>query len=174
MAKKKKSSKKNMFKILMDMLTLALGAIVLGFVALPHINISVSSALGGASRSSSGFDLISFEEGANIGVSIVLLLLVIFASLLIAFSVLKILTDSKVVKNSTVAKVASFGLIVLSLLVAGFAIANCITIPVACADKSFNVGNVLSSGVYAVWGAIIVNAVLGIGSFVASVFTLKK
>lgn len=174
MAKKKNSSKKNMIKILMDFLTLCLGAVVLGFVALPHISFAVSSVIGKGNATTSGFELISFEKGDNISVAVVLLLLVIFASMLIAFALLKMLVDGGVIKNKTISKVASFGMIVSALWVAGFAVANCITIPVACADKSFNLGNLVSTGIYAVWGSIIVNAILGICSLITSSLSLRK
>ena len=174
MAKKSAKKGNNFGVILFNFLTLALAGLLLGFVALPHIKAEVStSILGGASTSkmTSGYGLISFEEGANIGVSVVLLLLVIFASLLALFAILKLLCNFKLVKNASVAKFASWLCVLCALAVAVLAIANIITVATACKAD----GNALvSGGTYAMWGTLIVNAILGAATLATSALATRK
>lgn len=167
-------TKKSSFKLIMDLVTILLGGLLLGFVALPHVSYEASSGIigGGVSTSSSGYDLINFEEGANTGVAVVLLLIVIFASLLVLFGLLKLLTDSGTVKSSVASKVMNFGLVICALALTALVIANIFTVSNAC--SAVDGGSFFQAGSYAVWATLIVNAILGVGSLVTSLFAWKK
>lgn len=169
----KKSTNKNSIKVLLDFVTLVLGGLILGFIALPHLKAETGVVIGTVTNNYSGFSLINFD-GNDKSVAIVLLLLTIFASLLILFAFLKLLVDAKVIKNSAFAKFTSFALGLTALAVLALEIANCITIPIAVEDSSFSLGGVISSGIYAVWATIIINAILSLGSLITSFFSIKK
>lgn len=172
MAKKSAKKGNSVYKTLLDFLTFALAGLLVGFVALPHIKAEGNIlGINIVSGTVSGYDLISFEEGANIGVSVVLLLLVIFASLLALGAILKLLCDFKVVKNVSVAKFASWLCILCAFAVAVLGIANIITVATACKAKEANVGNV---GTYAMWGTLIVNGIIGALTLATSALATNK
>lgn len=171
---KKKSAGSGKLSMLWTLLTMVLGAVILGFVALPHIKAEVStSILGGASEATttSGYSLISFEEGADVGMAVVLLLLVIFASLLIVSAILKLLCDLKVIKNITFLKVAKLLMLVCAAAVAVLAIVNIITVSTYCSSVG---GDLIKVGTYAVWATLIVNAIIGVGSLITSALAVRK
>lgn len=169
-----KKSTGNKLKVLWNGLTVVLGALLLAFIALPHVKLEVSTGLlGGASEaeSYSGYSLISFQDGYDTGVAVVLLLLVIFASLLVLSAVVKTLCDAKVIKNATVLKVASWATMLLSVVVAVLAIVNIITISSFCSSVE---NKLFSAGKYAMWGSLIVNAIIAVATVPTSVLSLKK
>ena len=105
MAKKSKAKKsKNLVQVVCDLLTVVLGGLLLGFIALPHVKLEISSGFLGTSSSSTidGYSLINFEEGANVGLSVVLLLAIIFAGLMVLSGLLKLACDTGVVKGDVV------------------------------------------------------------------------
>ncbi len=165
-----KKSKKSNMRALWDLITLALAGLLLGFMALPHYSML---ALNETLYSRSGYELISFEDGANTGLSVVLLLLVIFASLLALFAVLKLLADLGVVKGAGFSKFATFGLLLCAIAVAVLVIVNCIVVGTYCNDNSTKIGDTVS-GLVANWATLIVNAVVGVASLGTSALALKK
>lgn len=165
-----KKSKKSNMRALWDFVTLALAGLLLGFMALPHLSVLL---LGETVYSSSGYDLISFEDGANTGLSVVLLLLVIFASLLALFAILKLLADLGVVKSSGFNKFATFGLLLSAIAVAVLVIVNCIVVGTYCDGKADPITQEVSGRV-ANWATLIVNAVVGVASLGTSALALKK
>ena len=164
-----KKSKKSNMRALWDLITLALAGLLLGFMALPHLSVLVV----GIGGSVSGYDLISFEDGANIGLSIVLLLIVIFASLLALFAVLKLLADLGVVKGAGFNKFATFGLLISAIAVAVLVIVNCIVVGTYCDGKADPITHEITGRV-ANWATLIVNAVVGVASLGTSALALKK
>ena len=175
MAKKKSSSKKNRLSWLWDILSIAVGGAILGFLALPHIKYETSNVITGTTTENiSAYQLMSFEEGANIGLSTVILILIITASLLCFCGLLKLVADMGIVKNATFAKVAGFGMVVAALATLALAITLCIMVSGAVKDDSFNLGGYLSAGRYAVWGILITNACVAFVGFITSLFAVKK
>lgn len=162
MAKKKT---KNLLNILMDLLTLAFGALILGFLALPHWT---EKALNVLSISKTGYQLIDFENDTT--VAVVLLLITIFASLMMLFALLKLLKDLNVVKNALYGRIVSFCMLISALGLAGFVVANCITFP----SYVNNLNSPINLGILTQWAPIILNACLGIGSLMTSALSLKK
>ena len=170
---KKKSSKKSGVKALMDFITMAIGGLILGFMALPHLKYEVTAFGGTSTENVSGYGLISFEEGANIGLSVVLLIMIITASLMCLFGLLKLLVDVDVIKGVGFGKFVGFGLVVSALATFALAITVCIMVPVACKDDSFNFGGIFSGGKFAVWGSIITNACVAFVGFITSLFAIR-
>ncbi|MGN1200779.1 MAG: hypothetical protein ACI4R8_00745 [Candidatus Caccovivens sp.] len=172
MATKKTANKTNVMKLVWDGLTLVLGGLLLGLIALPHWALYVAgNMVDGANVS--GYDLIDFGEGSDAGVAVVLLLLVVFASVLVLGAILKLLADLKVVKNSTFAKVANWVMLVSALAVAVLAIVNIITVSVYCGNNSTIIADKVS-GAVASWGTLIVNGILGVGTVVTSMLSVRK
>lgn len=171
MAKKKVAV--NKLSWLWDLLTLLLGGLLLGFVALPHIKGEVSSSIIGASGSTmtSGYSLINFDEGANVGVAVVLLLLVIFASLMVLCAVVSLLCDFKIIKNAMLIKVSKWMMLVLAGCITILAIVNMITVSNACSSAG---GELIKAGTYAIWGTLVVNAIISLASVFTSALSLKK
>ena len=167
-----KKSSKSALKLIMDFVTLILGGLVLAFLALPHVNTKASSGfLGGEiSKTTSGYSLISFEEGANTGVSVVLLLIIIVASLLVLASLVKILADTGVVK--TTSKTVGIVMAVFALALTALLIANIFTVSGACNMGGF--GDLFQAGTEPVLATLIVNAIIGFASLVTSLVSIKK
>ena len=167
----KKSSKSGL-KLIMDFVTLILGGLVLAFLALPHVNTKAGSGvLGGeVSETTSGYSLISFEEGENMGVSIVLLLIIIVASLLVLASLVKVLADTGVIK--TTSKTVGIVMAVFALALTALLIANIFTVSGAC--NMADGGNFFQLGTEPVLASLIINAIVGFASLVTSIVSVKK
>ncbi len=104
-AKSKTSASKNFWQTICDVVVLLLGVLVLGILGLPHIRtLLVGESVG----SLSGYDLINFQKGSDTGIAVVLLMLVIFASLMLLFALLKLLCDFHVIKSAAFGKLAGF------------------------------------------------------------------
>lgn len=175
MAKKKTSNKKNRMAAFMSFITMAIGGLLLGFLALPHIKYESSNVITGtATKNVSAYQLMSFEEGANIGLSTVILILIITASLMCLFGLLKLIADLKIVKSKGLEKFAAFALVTFVLATLALAITLCIMIPSAVKDDSFNLGGIVSAGRYAVWGSIITNSCIAGAGLITSLISLKK
>ncbi len=177
----KKKTQKNSVKAIWDFITLALASVLLGFIALPHVGFRINILTGSSTSTNSGFKLINFEDGSNTTVATVLLLLAIFASLLILISLFKLLSDAGIIKNKTFSKVVNALTIVLSFAVAVLAIVSMIVIAVAVKDDADSfltlnglLGGLASAEVFAVWGVLITNMLLGVATLVTSAFSLKK
>ena len=121
----------------------------------------------------SGYDLISFEEGANTGVSIMMLLLLIFAGLMVLSAILKLLVDLKVVKGSTFEKVVTWMMVISAAAVAVIVVVSMIVIPTNFTAEADKITNKVSGNVVN-WLPLILNAVFGIGSLMVSVLAAKK
>ena len=165
-----KKSKKSNMRALWDFVTLVLAGLLLGFMALPQFSWLV---VGETIYNRPGYDLISFEDGANTGLSVVLLLLVIFAALLALFAILKLLADLGVVKSSGFNKFATFGLLLSAIAVAVLVIVNCIVTGTYCDGKADPITEKVTGRV-ANWATLIVNAVIGVVSLITSALTMKK
>lgn len=167
---KKKTSKKSSAKALLDLVVLVLTGAVFGFLALPFVEAK-GTVLGVTTVAhTSGYGLLDFE--ANSGVATCILLTIIFASLLAVVALCKLLSDAGIIKNATCAKVCSFACVIMALAVLVMAIVVMIVVPTNC--KSYSVGGFASAGNYAVWYALIINAVVSLAGFVASVFSIRK
>lgn len=174
MANKKTSSKTNVMKLVWDALTLALGGLLLGFIALPHA-MSEGTLFGHTTTTTvSGYELINFGDGYDTGVAVVLLLLTIFASLMVLGAIMKLLADLRVVNNNTFAKVATWMMLLCALAVAVLAIVNIITVSTAYTGDSLTIGSLASANWGASWGTLIVNGILGVGSLVTGLLSARK
>lgn len=167
---KRKSGGKNMLKAVLDFVILALAGSIFGFLALPFAKASISGSGYGAELGSfNGYDLLDFE--ANAGVATCILLLIIFASALALFALLKFLGDAGLVKSSTFNKVCNLLTVVMALAVLVMTIVVMIVVPANCkTNGAFGI----SGGTTAVWYSLIINACVGLASFVVSVFSIRK
>lgn len=171
MAKKSTAKKsKNTMQIVWDLLTIVLGGLLLGFMALPHQKLLV---FGEEASSATGYQLITFEEGTNTGIAIVLLLITIFAALMVLGGFMKVLADASLVKSKLFAKVAKFVMLISALATLVLLIVSMILIASASDGAPDKLTNKVSGWV-AVWMTLIVNACLGGVAFVSSLLSLKK
>lgn len=165
-----KKSKKSRVNLILNLVTIALGGLLLGFLALPHITIKAGSEITGTYASSvSGYDLISFEEGADTGVAVVLLFVAIFASLLVVAGLVKLLADSGTIKLNT--RIVGMVEAIIALALLAFLIANIFTVKGICngvEDSLITLGN------FAVYATLIINAIIGAVAFVTSLLSIKK
>lgn len=167
---KSKSSKSNT-KALLDFVVLVLAGAIFGFLALPFVGGKIESVIGNSdTATTSGYGLLDFE--ANSGIATCILLTIIFASLLVCGAILKLLADAGVVKGASLAKVSGLVTVVFALAVLVMAIVVMIVIPSNC--ESFNIGGLVGAKNFAIWYALIINAVVSLGAFVASVFSIRK
>lgn len=165
----KKATKKT-GNILFDILILLLAGGIFGFLALPYMS-SKATVFGKEVVSNiSGYDLLNFD--ANSGIATVILLLVIFASLLALFAIVKILADLGMFKNKKASRLLSFIVILLALAVFAMTITNMIYIPTEC--NSGSLGSYFAAGTYPAWLGLILTAVDSLLALVTSLFTLKK
>lgn len=160
----------NLLKWIMNIATVVLTVLLIGFIALPHIE---GFLLGESVGTQSGYDCISFGDGDPKGVATVLLLLVIFACLLALTAILKILADTGVVKSAKFAKVVNIVLVVLSVITAILAIVNIITVATYCNDNYAAVAG-KDNGLVACFGTLIVNAIIACVTIATSVVSIKK
>lgn len=172
MAKKSK----NLVQVVCDLLTVVLGGLLLGFVALPHVRLEYKTNFTGTlvSETSSGYSLISFEEGANVGLSVVLLLAIIFAGLMVLSGLLKLACDTGVVKGGVFAKVVKLVMVVSALATVALFVTNIFTVSGACQNGGLDFIISASGGTYPVLATLIVNACLGGVAFLSSLVSLKK
>ncbi len=166
----KKKSNVSGIKLFWQVLTIALGGLLLGFLALPHISVQL---LGSELSSTNGYSLIDFSDGADTGVAIVLLLLVIFLCLMVLGAIIQMLCGLGVFQSESVAKFAKFVMTISALAVAVLAIVNIITVASSCNAEEGLVSGELT-GTVAVWATLIINAVIGVCAFVSSLFSAKK
>lgn len=167
---KRKSSKKSGVKAILDFVVLALAGGMFGFLALPFVKAQASGL--GETRELArynGYQLMDFEN--NAGVATCVLLMIIFASLLAVFAIVKMLADIGTLKGATLSKVVAFGTVVLALAVLVMTIVLMIVIPTNCkVNGAFG----FSGGTTAVWYGLIINACAGLATFVTSVFSIRK
>ncbi len=158
----KKSSKNTLF----DFIALVLAGAVFGILAMPF-KIGKLTVLGKETTSTlSGYDLLNFDTDA--GLATVILLVIIFASILALFALVKLLVDEKIISNKTVAKCVNLGLLVSALAVVAIAVAAMIVVPSKC-DFVDGFG-----GTIAGWVALIILLVDGLGALVLSWFAHKN
>ncbi len=158
----KKSSKNTLF----DFVALILAGAVFGILAMPF-KISKLTVLGKETTSTlSGYDLLNFD--ADTGLATVILLVIIFASILALFALVKLLVDEKIISNKTVGKCVNLGLIVSALAVVAIAVAAMIVVPSSCETLIDGVGT------YAGWVALIILLVDGLSALVLSWFAHKN
>lgn len=165
----KKSTKKNSLKALWSFLTLIFAGAIFGMLALPFVKYGGSAGSHSISSSSSGYELLDFN--GNTAIATVILLLVIFASLLVVVSIMKLCADCGVIKNKSAKKFLSFALVVLSLAVLAMCVVCMIVVPTECdsiGSGSFSVGS------YASWLGLIFTTVVGIGATITSIYAVKK
>lgn len=143
----KKSSKNTLF----DFLALILSGAVFGILAMPFITSKLAVAGKETTSTMSGYDLLNFE--ADSGLATVVLLLVIFASILALFALIKLLVDEKIISNKTVAKCADLCLLLSALAVVVMAIVAMIVVPSKCSAEK--VGS-LTVGTFAGWVALVI------------------
>lgn len=167
---KKSSSKAKTGNLLLDLLALIFSAGIFGLLAMPYVKYEVSSVIGSASSQSSGYQLLDFE--ANAGVSTMILLLIIFASISILFAIVKMLVDAKILKGKNAVKLANFGLIVMTLILTVISIVSIIVIASNCGANGF--GSIVSAGSYAGWFGLILTVVCSGLAFVSSIFSVKR
>lgn len=162
----------NFMKKIFDLATMVFGALLLGFIALPHLKAQMTSVLGNSTSYTSGFDLLSFSEGANIGISVILLLLTIFASLTIVCGALKFLCDAEIVKGKTLEKCARLSTMFSAFACLALMIALFIDLPLNC--KSLSLGSLASGGVYPVYTVLSINTAIALVALVTSVLSSRK
>ena len=151
-------------------MTIALGALLLGFLALPHITVKAGTGITGTYASSvSGYDLISFEEGSNTGVAVVLLFIAILAALLVVAGIVKLLADSGTIKLNT--RIVGMVVAIIALALLAFLIANIFTVNGICDGVE---DDIITLGNFAVFATLIVNAIIGAGAFLTSLLSIKK
>ncbi len=167
---KRKSSKKSGVKAILDFVVLALAGGMFGFLALPFVKnqITAGSMTTELARYN-GYQLMDFEN--NAGVATCILLMIIFASLLAVFAIVKLLADMGTLKGATLSKVVAFGTVVLALAVLVMSIVIMIVIPTNCKTGAISV---VSGGTLAIWYSLIINTCAGLATFVTSVFSIRK
>lgn len=167
---KKSSSKKNMKKVGFDFLALIFSGAIFGLLALPFIKHKITSIVGDTVSNTSGYALLDFE--ANAGIATLILLFIIFASIAVMLSILKLLIDAGVIKSASANKIAGFGLVIMAFAIFVVSIVSMIVIASNC--NSGSIGSVFSAGSYAGWLGLILVAVSGLLCFVSSIFAIKK
>lgn len=165
-----KKSSKSMKGFLFDFLVLVLAGGLLGFLALPFMKYQTTALGSTAVTNYSGYGLLNFD--ANAGIATVILLLVIFASLLTLFAIVKMLADLGLFKNKSISKILAYVVVFLAFAALVLTITNMIYIPTQC--NSGSIGSYFSTGTQAAWLGLIISAVDALFAFVASLFTLKK
>lgn len=168
----KKSSKKSMKALGLDLLVLLFSGAMFGLLAVPYIKMEASSGILGAGTSStiSGYDLLNFDSDA--GMATCILLLVIFASLMALLAIVKMLGDAGIIKSRRVMKLIGFGMVFMAFAVLVMTIVNMIVVPSKC--NSSSIGSIISAGSYAYWLGLILSGVSALLGFVASIFAVKK
>lgn len=157
----KKSSKKGI-STLLDLILILIGGGIFGLLAMPFItgNTTITKF--------SGYNLLNFDSDA--GLATIMLLFIIFASVLVVSSLLKLCYDAKIIKGKTLGKVASFGVIVMALALLVLCVVAMIVVPSKCNDSIFasltNIG--------ANWLALILVTVVSGCGLVASFCSVKK
>lgn len=164
------AEKKSMLKTIMDFATVFLAVLLIAFVALPYIGYEV----GGESVSDanvSGFDCISFDEGAPTATAIVLIFLLIFASLLIIAGLMKILADFGVIKSAKAVKAIKAVMIISAIVATILAVASIITVATYCAD---NYVDQISAGFVPVYATLIINALIALITIATTAISARK
>lgn len=164
------AEKKSIFKTILDAVTVLLAVLLIAFVALPYIGYSV----GGKTMSDanlSGYDCISFEEGAPVATAVVLVMLLIFASLLIISGIAKILIDLGIIKSEKVAKIVKAVMILSAVLSAILAIASIFTVAVYCGD---HYSSELNAGLVPMYATLVINAIIAVVTIVTTAISAKK
>lgn len=166
----KKSSKKSMKSVMLDLLALLFSGAMFGLLAMPYIKGEVSSILGTTSTTVSGYDLLNFDGDA--GMATCILLLVIFASLMALLAIIKMLGDAGMIKSRRVMKLIGFCMVFMALAVLVMTIVNMIVVPSKCEASSL--GSIISAGSYAYWLGLILSSASALLGFVTSIFAVKK
>ena len=83
---KKTSNKINSRNLLIDLLCFIFIGGVFGLLAMPYVKYELSLIIGSGSSTTSGYELLNFD--ANASVATVILLLIIFASLAVLFTII--------------------------------------------------------------------------------------
>lgn len=164
------AEKKSVFKTILDAVTVLLAVLLVAFVALPYMGYEI----GGKSMSKlnvSGFDCISFDEGAPVGTAVVLILLLIFASLLIISGLAKLLVDFGVIKGEKAVKAAKAVMILSAVLSAILAIASIVTLTVYCGD---HYSSDLKTGFVPMYATLVINAIIAIVTVATTAISAKK
>lgn len=167
----KKSSKKSMKFVLLDLLTLLLGGALIGFLALPYIKYQASGFGSTLEQTASGFNLLDFD--GNAGIATIVLLLIIFASLTILFALLKACVDGKIINDKSFSKIAKFGLIVSAIACFIITIVAMIVIASECSSGSLGIFGI-GAGSKPAWLSLITSALIGLGALVSSLLSVKK
>lgn len=163
----KKSSKKSMAK-LFDLILLVIGGGVFGLLAMPFITGKVTIGSKEIVSNYSGYNLLDFD--ADAGLATIMLLFIIFASVLVVSSLLKLCYDAKIIKNKTLGKVAGFGVVVMALALLVLTIVAMIVVPTKCDDSIF--ASLTNTG--ANWLTLILFAVVSGCGLVTSFCSVKK
>lgn len=163
----KKSSKKGM-NTLLDFVLLLIGGGIFGLLAMPFITGKVTILGSTVVSNFSGYELLDFD--ADAGLATIMLLFIIFASVLVVSSLLKLCYDAKIIKNKTLGKVGGFGVVVMALALLVLTIVAMIVVPNKCDSSVF--ASLTNTG--ANWLTLILFAVVSSGALVASFCSVKK
>lgn len=164
------AEKKSVFKIILDAVTVLLAVLLVAFVALPYIGYKLAGESVG-DMNVSGFDCISFDEGAPVGTAVVLILLLIFASLLIISGLAKILVDFGVIKSEKAVKAVKVVMILSAVLSAILAIASIFTVAIYCGD---HYSSEFNTGLVPMYATLVINAIIAIVTIATTAISAKK
>ncbi len=161
----------SMKKTILHGVTLVLGVLVLGFLALPYFAGKEIQGLGSV-PSQTGYDLLDFSNVTSdspVFSAVSTLLLVIAACVVVLSAILALLNDFNLIKNETFKKVVNLTLLVSAVLVTIFAILNMIACPTYISDQ---VG--MDTKFTAGWAGLVLNLVCGLGATAAVVLARDK
>lgn len=167
----KKSSKKSMKFVLLDLLSLILAGGLIGFLALPYVKYQASALVSTYETTASGFKLLDFD--GNTAIATVVLLIIIFASLLAVSAILKICCDAKVITNKTCGKAISLCLILFAFASLVMAVVAMIVVSSECSAGSLGFLGI-GGGSKPSWLALILGLLVSLSALISSLLSVKK
>lgn len=168
MAKRKSSNKGS--KTLFNIITLVFAGCLIGFLALPYVKFQASALGSTHEETTSGFSLLDFE--GNSAVATVILLLLIFASILALFTLVKMLCDAKVINNKSLSKLVGYLVVLFALASLVMTIVAMIVISNNCKSGSLGLLGI-GAGTKPAWFELILSAVMGLGATCTSVCSIR-
>lgn len=160
----------SMKKTILHGVTLVLGVLVLGFLALPYFaGKTIEGA--GSIPSQTGYDLLDFSnvtETSPVFSAVSTLLLVIAACVVVLSAILALLNDFNLIKNETFKKVVNWALLASAVLMTIFAILNMIACPTYISDQGIDM--FYTAG----WAGLVLNLICGLGATASVVLARDK